>query len=152
TGRPSSLPDLPIQYADFSHWQRSWLDGEALESQFSYWKQQLTGAPPLLELPTDRPRPPIQKFRGASHHLVLSEDLTRQIKALSREAGATLFMTLLAAFKTLLHRYSGQEDIVVGSPIAGRNQLETEGLIGFFVSMLVLRTHLRGNLSFRELL
>ncbi|MBP5974477.1 amino acid adenylation domain-containing protein [Brasilonema sp. CT11] len=151
-GEPSPLPDLPIQYADFAEWQRQWLSGEVLESQLDYWKQQLAGAPALLELPTDRPRPPVQAFRGSSETFELSAELTQQLKHLSQHSGATLFMTLQAAFALLLSRYSQQENIVVGSPIANRNRQEIEPLIGFFVNTLVLRTHLGGNPTFRELL
>lgn len=152
SGKPSPLPEQPIQYADFAHWQRQWLQGQELESQLNYWKQQLGSSPPVLELPTDRPRPPVQTFSGSKQVQVLSKNLTEELKALSQRSGVTFFMTLLAAFQTLLYRYSGQEDIIVGSPIAGRNQVETEGLIGFFVNTLVLHTELSNNLSFRELL
>jgi len=152
TGNPASVPELPIQYADFAYWQREWLSGEVLESQLAYWKQQLGGELPALELPTDRPRPPVQTYRGARQSFELSKDLTDALKALSRREGVTLFMTLLAAFKTLLYRYTGQEDVVVGSPIANRNRAEIEGLIGFFVNTLVLRSDLGGTPSFRELL
>jgi amino acid adenylation domain-containing protein len=152
TGNPSPLPELPIQYADFAHWQHQWLQGEVLETQLVYWQQQLAGAPAVLELPTDRPRPAVQTFRGASQSLALSKSLSQKLKTLSQRCGVTLFMTLLAAFQTLLYRYTGQDDICVGSPIANRNRSETEGLIGFFVNTLVLRTHLAGNLSFQELL
>jgi amino acid adenylation domain-containing protein len=151
-GAPSPLPELPIQYADFAHWQRQWLQGEVLETQLNYWKQQLAAAPPLLELPTDRPRPPVETFRGSTEPFQLNPDLTRKLKTLSQRSGTTLFMTLMAAFVTLLSRYSGQEDIVVGSPIANRNRSETESLIGFFVNTLVLRTHLQGNPTFQDLL
>ena len=152
TGKPSPLPDLPVQYADFALWQRDWLQGEVLESQLAYWKQQLAHSPPVLELPTDRPRPAAQTYRGVKQSLVLSKSLTEALKSLSQKEGATLFMTLLAAFQTLLHRYTGQDDIVVGSPIAGRTRIETEELIGFFVNTLVLRTGLSGEPTFRELL
>ncbi len=152
TGLPYSLPELPIQYADFAHWQRQWLTGEVLETQLNYWKQQLAGAPPLLELPTDRPRPPIQSFRGRTRHFQLNPDLTQRLKTLSQQSGATLFMTLLAAFVTLLSRYSGQEDVVIGSPIANRNRIETELPIGFFLNTLVLRNNLEENPTFSELL
>jgi hypothetical protein len=152
SGKPSPLPELPIQYADFACWQRQWLRGETLDNLLSYWKRQLDGAPAFLALPTDHPRPPIQSFRGAAQHFRLSRPLTEALKALSRREGVTLFMTLLAAFQTLLYRYSGQDDILVGTFIANRNQAETEGLIGFFVNNLVLRTDLSGNPSFRELL
>ena len=151
-GESASLPELPIQYADFAHWQRQWLQGEVLETQIEYWQQQLTGAPPLLDLPTDRPRPPVQTFRGRTQPFELSETLTQQIKKLSSQSGTTLFMTLLAAFITLLGRYSNQEDIVVGSPIASRNRSELERIIGFFANTLVLRVEISGNPSFRELL
>ena len=151
-GKPSPLPELPIQYADFAVWQRQWLQGEVLEEQLSYWKQQLGGSLPVLELPTDRPRPAVQTFEGAIQSFVLSSDLTNALKALSRREGVTLFMTLLAAFRTLLYRYTGQWDILVGSPIANRNRAEIERLIGFFVNTLVLRIDLSGNPTFRELL
>ena len=152
TGEPSPLPELSIQYTDFAVWQREWLQGEVLEKQLGYWKQQLAGAPTALELPTDRPRPPLQGYHGACQYFVLPRSLAEELKALSQREGGTLFMTLLAAFKTLLYRYTGQEDILVGSPIANRNRAEIEELIGFFVNTLVLRTELGGNPSFRELL
>jgi amino acid adenylation domain-containing protein len=151
-GKPSPFEELPVQYADFSVWQRKWLQGEVLEKQLSYWKHQLENAPPMLELPTDRPRPVIQTFRGASEGYTISDPLAHELRNLSRHNRVTLFMTLLAAFKILLQRYAGQDDIVVGSPIAGRNRAETEGLIGFFVNTLVLRTDLSGNPTFRDLL
>ena len=151
-GKPSPLPELPIQYADFAVWQRQWLQGETLEAQLAYWKKQLDGVCPVLELPTDRPRPAVQTFRGARQSMVLSKSLTEAVKALSHQEGTTLFMTLLAAFQTLLYRYTGQDDIIVGSPIANRNRSEIEGLIGFFVNTLVLRTDLSDNPTFRELL
>jgi aspartate racemase len=143
---------LPIQYADFAQWQRKWLQGETLEGHLSYWKQQLGGSLPSLELPTDRPRASTQTFWGDRQRLVLSATLTKALKALSRQEGATLFMTLLAAFQTLLHRYTNQEDIIVSSPIAGRTRGETEGLIGCFINTLVLRTDLSGDPTFCELL
>lgn len=151
SGRSSPLPALLIQYADFAHWQRQWLQGEVLETQLAYWKAQLVGAPPLLEVPTDHPRPAVQTFRGAHQSVVLPATLTEGFKVLSRQEGATLFMTLLAAFKVLLFRYTSQDDLIVGTPVANRNRLEIEGLIGFFVNTLVLRTDLSGNPSFREL-
>jgi len=151
-GGSSPLPTLPIQYADFAHWQRQWLQGEVLETQIAYWKEQLAGAPALIDLPTDHPRPAVQTFRGAHQSLVLPKRLQEGFKALSRQEGVTQFMTLLAAFKVLLYRYTSQDDLIVGTPIANRNRLETEGLIGFFVNALVLRTDLSGNPSFRELL
>ncbi|MBW4546343.1 MAG: amino acid adenylation domain-containing protein [Symplocastrum torsivum CPER-KK1] len=152
TAKPSPLAELPIQYADFTLWQRQWLAGEILESQLNYWKQQLRGDLPVLQLPYDRPRPAVQTFRGARQCLTLSKDLTSSLKALSRQEGVTLFMTLLAAFKTLLYRYTEQEDIVVGTVSAGRNRPEIEGLIGFFLNTLVLRTDMSGSPSFRQLL
>ncbi|HEY0735912.1 MAG TPA: amino acid adenylation domain-containing protein, partial [Herpetosiphonaceae bacterium] len=150
--RPVMLPELPIQYADFAVWQRAWLQGEVLQQQLSYWKHQLSGAPSALDLPTDRPRPPAQSFRGAALPLHLSSELTQALQALSQREGATLFMTLLAAWQTLLFRYSGQDDILVGSPIANRTRPELEGLIGFFANTLVLRTDLSGDPTFTELL
>jgi amino acid adenylation domain-containing protein len=185
-GGSSPLPALPIQYADFAYWQRQWLQGEVLETQIAYWKEQLAfaepqldspraglsrataiadgrelrataqrsvaGAPALIDLPTDHPRPAVQTFRGAHQSLVLPKHLQEGFKALSRQEGATQFMTLLAAFNVLLYRYTNQDDLIVGTPIANRNRLETEGLIGFFVNALVLRTDLSGNPSFRDLL
>ncbi|GIV97572.1 MAG: hypothetical protein KatS3mg057_2229 [Herpetosiphonaceae bacterium] len=151
-GRPSPLPPLPIQYADYAAWQRRWLQGEALARQLDYWRQQLVGAPTLLELPTDRPRPPVQTYNGGYASIPLPPDLVEELELLSQGEQVTLFMTLLAAFQTLLYRYSGQEDILVGSPIANRTRAELEGLIGFFVNTLVLRADLSGNPSFRQLL
>ncbi|MEH2170925.1 MAG: amino acid adenylation domain-containing protein, partial [Nostoc sp.] len=148
----SSLPKLPIQYVDFAAWQRQWLQAEVLETQLSYWLKQLKDAPKVLELPTDYPRAAIQTFRGATYSFNFSDELSVALNKLSQQQGSTLFMTLLAAFQTLLWRYTGQEDIVVGSPIANRNRAEIEGLIGFFVNTLVLRTNLAGNPSFEELL
>ncbi|MEG3959207.1 amino acid adenylation domain-containing protein [Microcoleus sp. herbarium2] len=146
------LPELPIQYPDFAVWQQQWLQGEVLESQLAYWKQQLGGAPALLELPTDRPRPAVQTFQGAHQSFALSKEVTEALITLSQRQGVTLFMTLLAAFGTLLHRYTGQADICVGTPIANRNRAEIEGLIGLFVNTLVLRTDISGNPSFEDLL
>ncbi|HEV2707211.1 MAG TPA: amino acid adenylation domain-containing protein [Pyrinomonadaceae bacterium] len=151
-GEESPLPELAVQYGDYALWQREHLTGETLESQLAYWKKQLAGAPQLLELPTRQPRSVAQTFRGAREELTLSPQLTRWLKALSRSEGATLYMTLLAAFKVLLWRYSRQSDILVGSPIANRNRAETEALIGFFVNTLVLRTQLDERVSFREFL
>ncbi|HEY1380035.1 MAG TPA: condensation domain-containing protein, partial [Gemmataceae bacterium] len=151
-GETAPLPELPVQYADFAHWQRQWLKSGLMEDQLAYWKKQLGGAPPVLELPTDHPRPAARTFRGARRMLLVPPTLTAAIHALSRREGCTLYMTLLAAFQALLARYSGQEDICVGSPIAGRNRAETEGLIGFFVNTLVLRTDLSGDPSFRAVL
>ncbi|MBI4241077.1 MAG: amino acid adenylation domain-containing protein [Candidatus Rokubacteria bacterium] len=151
-GRPSPLPELEIQYADFAGWQREWLRGDVLEAQLAYWAGRLAGAPPVLELPTDRPRPAVQSLRGARRSVTISSELAEALAGLARREGVTLFMLLLAAFKVLLYRYTGQEDIVVGSPVAARSRVELEGLIGFFVNMLPLRTDLSGHLSFRELL
>jgi acyl-CoA synthetase (AMP-forming)/AMP-acid ligase II/acyl carrier protein len=149
--RPQPLPELPVQYADYAHWQRQWLQGEVLQTQLSYWKRQLAGVP-VLDLPTDRPRPPVQTFRGARQPLVLSGRLTEELKHLGRREGVTPFMSLLAAFTTLLYGDTGQDDIAVGTFMINRNRSETEGLIGFFINNLVLRTDLAGNPSFRELL
>nr|AXN93575.1 PuwA [Cylindrospermum moravicum CCALA 993]AXN93584.1 PuwA [Cylindrospermum alatosporum CCALA 994] len=151
-GEPSPLPDLTVQYADFAVWQRQWLSGEVLETKLNYWRQKLAGAPPLLELPTDRPRPPVETFRGGLYPFQLNAHLTQQLNSLSQKSGVTLFMTLQAAFVTLLHRYSGQDDILIGTPIANRNRQEIEPLIGFFVNTLVLRTKLQGNPKFSDLL
>ena len=151
-GEPSPLPELAIQYADYAHWQRNWLQGPVMEKLLSYWKEQLAGTPPVLELPTDRSRPAVQSFKGATLQRLFPASLVENIRKLSREEGTTLFMTLLAAFQTLLYRYSGQDDICVGTPIANRNQLETENLIGFFVNTLVLRTDLSDEPTFLELL
>ncbi|MDF5726915.1 MAG: amino acid adenylation domain-containing protein [Rhizonema sp. PD38] len=152
TKKASPLPELSLQYADFAYWQRQWLQGEVLQTQLNYWQKQLAEVPPLLELFTDKPRPSVQSFRGRSIFLQLNQDLTQKLKRLSQESGTTLFMTLLAAFTLLLSRYSGQEDIVVGSVIANRNRREIEPLIGFFVNTLGLRTNLQGNPTFLELL
>ncbi len=151
-GEPSRLAELPIQYADFAAWQRRALSGDNLESQIDYWRQQLAGAPALLELPADRPRPPAQTYRGRTHFFELDQRLTEKLEAVSRQNATTLFMTLHAAFATLLNRYTGQDDVVIGSSIANRNRIETESLIGFFVNMLVLRTDLSGNPTFCDLL
>jgi len=149
--RPSPLPELPVQYADFAMWQRNWLRGEVFDRLLNYWQQQLKGAPARLELPTDRPRPAIQTHRGAKQFALLSPQLTQSLTELSRREDATLYMTMLACFNTLLHYYTGQNDIVVGTDVANRNRGETELLIGFFVNELVMRTDLSGNPTFREL-
>ncbi|MCW5315483.1 amino acid adenylation domain-containing protein [Nostoc sp. KVJ3] len=151
-GQPSPLTPLPIQYADFALWQRQWLQRDVLQSQLSYWQQQLADAPALLSLPTDRPRPSVQTDNGAYQEFALSQKLTGELTQLSQQQGCTLFMTLLAAFDTLLYRYTGQEDILVGSPIANRDRSEIEGLIGFFVNTLVMRSNLADNPTFSELL
>ncbi|HEU5376780.1 MAG TPA: condensation domain-containing protein, partial [Ktedonobacteraceae bacterium] len=150
-GQASPLKDLAVQYADYVHWQREWLQGEALERQIDYWKHQL-GDSVALELPTDCPRPAVQTYHGSQETFQLPRFVTDGLKALSRKEGVTLFMTLLAAFQVLLARSSNQEEVAVGTPIANRTQEELEGLIGFFVNTLVLRTDLSGNPSFRELL
>ena len=151
-GAESPLPELKVQYSDFAVWQRGWLQGAELERQLGYWREQLGGEVLALELPTDHARPAVPSNRGAQETIQLSNEITAALRELSRREGVTLFMTLLAAFQTLLHRYSGQEDIVVGSPVAGRNYAETENLIGFFVNTLPLRSQLRGELTFVELL
>src|SRR5262249_6681969 len=151
-GQPSPLPEPQIQYTDFAVWQRQSLQGRNLEKQLSYWKQQPAGSPVRLDLPTDRPRPAVQTFSGSSCTFEIPSQQTEELKVLSRRAGATLFMTLFAAFQTLLSRYSGQEDIVVGTPIANRNRAEVESLIGFFANTLALRSNLAGNPTYLELL
>jgi amino acid adenylation domain-containing protein len=151
-GVASPLAELPVQYADYAAWQQAWLGGGMLERQLAYWRGQLAGAPAVLELPTDGARPAVQSLRGASVGVAISREVSAGLAALSRREGVTLYMTLLAAFQTLLYRYSGQEDICVGSPSAGRTQTALEGLIGFFVNTQVMRTDLSGNPSFRELL
>ncbi len=154
TRKPSPLPELPIQYADFANWQRQWLQGDVLETQIAYWKQQLAGAPTTLDLKkiAGNSTLSIPQEEGKEQSFTLSTNLSAQLKTLSRQEGATLFMTLLAAFQTLLYRYTNQNDIVVGTDVANRNRSEIEPLIGFFVNLLVLRTNLSGNPSFRELL
>jgi amino acid adenylation domain-containing protein/non-ribosomal peptide synthase protein (TIGR01720 family) len=151
-GQPSPLAPLPIQYVDFAAWQRQYLEGELLENQLGYWRQQLKGIPTVLELPTDYIRPAVQSFRGATTTFKLSPEQSQAIKTLSQQFGCTLFMTLLGVFKTLLYRYTGSENIVIGSPIANRNSTETESLIGFFANTLALRTHLTEDLTFEQLL
>jgi len=151
-GRPSPLPELPIQYADYATWQRDWFQGSTLEEQLAYWRAQLEGAPAVLNLPHDRPRPAEQTHQGGIVAGFLSPGRVDALRSFSKQHGATLFMTLLAAFNVLLHRYSGQSDILIGAPIAGRSWTETEGLIGLFINTLVLRTDFTGDPSFRELL
>jgi len=151
SGHAHGTPRMPIQYADYAVWQREWLQGDVLEGQLAYWKAKLAGLS-TLKLPTDRPRPPVPSYQGTHRTFDLSAPLTQALKELSRREGTTLFMTLLAAFQVLLHRYSGQDDIAVGTPIAGRGRTEQEGLIGFFVNTLVLRSNLTGNPAFTELL
>ncbi len=149
---PPPLPELPVQYADFASWQRGWLAGEVLAAELAYWRDQLAGLPPVLELPADRPRPAVQSFRGGSRDLALGGELSGALEALARQRGATPFMVLLAGFATLLDRYSGQGDVAVGTPIAGRTHVEIEGLIGFFVNTLVLRLRPSEAASFAALL
>lgn len=150
-GVPARLPRLPIQYVDYAAWQQHWLHGEVLDNQMDYWRRQLHAAPTLLELPTDRPRTSTQTFKGAIHSFAVSTSTTESLRRLCRQETATMFMVLLAAFDVLLSRYSGQDDIVIGTPVAGRNRSELERLIGFFINTLVIRTDLSGNPTFREL-
>ncbi|HEX2188915.1 MAG TPA: amino acid adenylation domain-containing protein, partial [Longimicrobiaceae bacterium] len=151
-GRDSPLPELPVQYADFAAWQREWLTGEALDSQLRYWREKLDGVPPLLELPTDHPRRSGPSATAACRRFVVSAETTRALRALGQREGTTPFMTLLAGWQTLLGRYAGQEDVVVGTPIANRTRAELEGLIGFFANTLVLRADLSGDRTFSDLL
>jgi len=151
SGQPSPLPPLAIQYADFAIWQRNWLKDAVLQKHLDYWKKQLEGASEL-QLPTDRPRPAIQSYRGSSYSFALPADLSRELATFSRQEEVTLFMLLLAAFQTLLYRLSGQADVVVGTDIANRTHVETENLIGFFVNLLALRADLRGSPLFSNLL
>lgn len=150
--RPSPLPELQFDYAAFARSQRARLQGDVLERQLDFWKRQLAGAQTTLDLPTDRPRPPVQTYRGATKHFAWPRHLAASLNVLARREDVTLFMLLLAAFQTLLHRYTGQEDILVGSPVAGRTMVETEPLIGFFLNSLVLRGDLSGDPTFREML
>ncbi|WP_369938522.1 non-ribosomal peptide synthase/polyketide synthase [Xanthomonas tesorieronis] len=151
-GADDPLPPLPIQYIDYAQWQRQWLAGGQLERQVTYWRETLAGAPTLLEVPTDRPRPPYQDFAGSALDVVLDATLTAQLKALSQRHGVTLYMTLLASWAALLSRLSGQEEVVIGSPMAGRNRAEIEPLVGFFVNTLALRVELNGEPTVAELL
>ncbi|AOW99701.1 hypothetical protein BJP34_09735 [Moorena producens PAL-8-15-08-1] len=151
-GEPSPLSELEIQYADFSVWQREWINGQVREAYIDYWKQALNGAPELLDLPTDRPRPSVQTYQGKTQRFCINTDLTDKLQILSCQLGTTLFMTLQAAFATLLYRYSGQSDILIGSIIANRNYLEIESLIGFFANTLVLRNRFEDDPSFETLL
>ena len=150
--RPSPLAELPIQYPDYAIWQRQWLQSEALDTQLAYWKEKLGNSPAALELPTDRARPPVQTFRGARHRFSLSANLTSKLKELSRNRQVTLYMTLLAGFQSLLHRYTHQSEIVVGTPIANRGDSKLEPLIGCFINTLCLRTELNGQFTFNQLL
>jgi amino acid adenylation domain-containing protein len=151
-GEPSPLSELQIQYVDFADWQRKRIQGEFLQAEIDYWKSELSEIPRILNLPTDRPRTPVKSSKGAQQSIVLDETLCRELKALGNREGATLFMALLAAFSSLLYRYAREEDIIVGTPIANRNWIEIEGLIGFFLNTLVLRSNFSGNPCFRELL
>ncbi|HXQ73508.1 MAG TPA: condensation domain-containing protein, partial [Pyrinomonadaceae bacterium] len=151
-GIPSPLPELSLQYADYATWQREWLHGDVLEEQLSYWRRRLAGAPSVLELPTDKPRPPRQSHRGSRVSMQLDAETTRLLKALSRKHNTTLFITVLAGFQALLSRWSGETDVVVGTVVAGRNKAETEGLIGFFVNTLAMRTDLSGDPTIAELI
>ncbi|HVZ39800.1 MAG TPA: condensation domain-containing protein [Candidatus Kapabacteria bacterium] len=151
SNRPATLPELPVQYADFAFWQREWLHGDRFDEQLSYWVERLARTP-MLELPLDRPRPPVQSFRGGFQSLLLPIPLARGLERLALAEGASLFMVLLAAFKTLLYRYSGQTDISAGVPIAGRVRPELETLIGFFANTVVMRTDLGGDPTFRDVI
>jgi non-ribosomal peptide synthetase component F len=151
-GEGSPLRELPIQYADYAVWQREWLQGDVLAEQLNYWREQLRGVPEALELPADRARPAVQSFHGASYPVAFTQPLSLKLKELSRREDVTLFMSLLTAFKMLLHYYSKQDDIVVGTNVANRNRAETEGLIGFFVNTVVMRSKLSGDPSFQDLL
>lgn len=151
TGKPVQLPALPVQYIDYASWHQEWLQSEAVKTQLAYWKKQLEGAPAVIELPIDRPRPALQTFRGEWHHTRYGPELTASLKSFARGEGATLFMVLLAAFETLLYRYTSQDDILIGSPIAGRTNPETKELIGLFINTIVLRADLSNNPTFREL-
>ena len=152
TGEKLTLPELPIQYADFAEWQRGWLQGDVLGRQLAYWHKRLSGKLPILALPTDFPRPPVQTFHGDQCPAEVSSSLLGEVNAMCRREGVTLYMALLAAFQTFLSRHSEQEDVIVGTPVAGRNRPETESLIGLFMNTLILRTDLSGNPTFRELL
>jgi amino acid adenylation domain-containing protein len=151
-GRPDPLPPLPIQYADYAVWQRRWITGEVLQRQLDFWRAHLSGAPALLELPTDRPRPPVQDYAGASFGFELDAELSASLKALSQRHGTTLFMTLLAAWAALLARLSGQHDVVIGTPVANRHHAQIEPLIGFFVNTQALRIDLSGSPTVAQLL
>ena len=144
------LPELQIQYADYAVWQRQWIEGDILQQQAAYWKAALAGAPALLELPADHPRPAQQNFTGAFAGLVLDQELTAKLKALGQKHGTTLYMTLLAGWAALLARLSGQPDVVIGSPVANRGRIEIENLIGFFINTLALRMDLSGSPSVSE--
>ncbi|MDP7042368.1 MAG: condensation domain-containing protein, partial [Gammaproteobacteria bacterium] len=150
-GRPTALPLLSIQYADYAVWQRSQAEA-VFEAEVDYWREQLDDAPPLLNLPLDKPRPPVETHTGATRSLQLDTQLAERLNALAMSQGCTLFVLLLAALQALLHRYSGEDDLVVGTPISGRQRSEFEGLIGFFLNTLAIRTDASGNPAFSELL
>jgi hypothetical protein len=151
-GRPPALPEMPIQYADFAVWQRRWLSGDTLEAELDWWRGRLAGMPPALEVPTDRPRPPVQSLHGSAESVTLPAELVEGLRRLSREQGTTLFMTLLAAFAVQLRHHSGRDDVVIGTNVANRDRVQVEGLIGFFVNQLVLRADLSGDPTFAGLL
>jgi acyl carrier protein len=151
TGKSPLLPNLPIQYADFAQFQRQWLQGEVLDAQLDYWKKQLNGDLHILKLPTDHPAPSVPTYQGASQYLVFPSNLVKALKTLAHQEGVSLFVILLAAFKILLYQYSGQEDIIVCSPVAGRYRVETKKLIGYFSNLVLMRTYLGENPSFTEL-
>src|SRR6202034_660593 len=150
-GQPDPLPPLPVQYADYAVWQREWLSGAMLEGQLASWREQLAGAA-VLELPADRPRPPVRSAAGARTGFTVPAEVAGRVREVARDGGATMFMTLLAAFSVLLGRYGGADDVVIGTPVANRDRAETEDLIGFFVNTLVMRTDLSGDPSFAGLL
>ena len=150
-GREAELSELPIQYADFAEWQRRRLDGDLLDEQLDYWTTQLEGVPDRLDLPSDRPRPSVQSYRGAWKELDIPAEVVAPLRELARGRGVSLFMVLTAAFKTLLHRYSGADDLVIGTPVSGRHYEETAKLLGFFSNTLALRTDLSGDPTFAEL-
>ena len=152
SGQQPALEELQVQYADYAHWQRQWLESGELERQMQYWRERMRGAPPVLEMPTDYARPAVQSYRGSSENLVITREVTQKLKHLGRQEGVTLFMSLLGAFGVLLSRYSGQEDIVVGTPIANRRRAELDGLIGCFANTLVMRLAVDGKESFRQFL
>ena len=151
-GETAQLPELPVQYGDYATWQQEWLESSKRAAQLEYWQNNLANYPPLLVLPTDYPRPPVQRFHGARESFALSQDLSNALKKLSQSQNTTLFMTLLAAFKILLYRYSNQEDILIGSTITNRDRAEINNLIGLFVNNLIFRTNLSGNPSFSNFL
>jgi hypothetical protein len=150
--KPSPLPELPVQYADFAHWQRRWLQGETMEALLDYWRRQLAGSLPFINLRADRPRPPSLSLKGAAQSINVSAALSDEVKSFSRREGVTQFMTLLAAFQVLLYHYTKQDDVLIGIDVAGRSRAEIQGLIGFFVNQLVIRADLSADPTFRDLL